>query len=192
MHRNPELPIAGQRVTLSRTESTEGIEMRYLMVGLALGALSAAAMAQESAWGFFGGPGMASGAGVQSSDGSQLLIKCDKPGKHSVFGVVVATTNLAAPLPATKFESQPVTVRMDSTAPWDENWRFNDKFAMAVDQGNVRSLTHLLQKMASAKTMTIQLKPLQHSIYYTSFNVSGAKAAIDKVYSDCGDTNPLS
>lgn len=165
--------------------------MRYWVVGAAVAALSVGAGAQNSAWGFFGGPGQASGAGVQATDGSQLLIKCDKPGKHSVFGVVVATTNLAAPLPATKFESQPVTVRMDTSAPWDENWRFNDKFAMAVDQGNVRSLTHLLEKMADAKTMTIQLKPLQHSIYHTSFNVEGAKAAIDKVYSDCGDTNPL-
>ena len=134
---------------------------------------------------------MGSGAGVQASDGSQLLIKCDKPGKHSVFGVVVATTNLAAPLPATKYESQPVTVRIDAAAPWDENWRFNDKFAMAVDQGNVRSLTHLLGKLATAKTLQIQLKPLNHSIYTTSFNVAGAKAAIDKVYADCGDTNPL-
>lgn len=165
--------------------------MRYWALGVALVVLSATATAQNSAWGYFGGPGMGSGAGVQAADGSQLLIKCDKPGKHSVYGVVVATTNLAAPLPGNRFESQPVTVRMDTGAPYDENWRFNDKFAMAVDQGNVRSLTTLLQKLAPAKTMTIQLKPLQHSIYNTSFNVTGAKAAIDKVYSDCGDVNPL-
>ncbi len=165
--------------------------MRYWALGVALAALSVGAAAQNSAWGFFGGPGMASGAGVQAADGSQLLIKCDKPGKRSVFAVVVATTNLAAPLPATKYESQPVTVRMDTGSPWDENWRFNDKFAMAVDQGNVRSLTHLLVKLADAKTMNIQLKPLNHSIYTTSFNVTGAKASIDKVYSDCADTNPL-
>ena len=128
---------------------------------------------------------------MQAGDGSQLLIKCDKPGKHSVFGVVVATTNLAAPLPANKYESQPVTVRMDTGSPYDENWRFNDKFAMAVDQGNVRSLTTLLGKLATAKTMDIQLKPLDHAVYTTKFNVTGAKAAIDKVYKDCGDTNPL-
>ena len=165
--------------------------MRYWTVGVVLVALSATATAQDSAWGYFGGAGAASGAGVQAPDGSQLLIKCDKPGKHSVFGVVVATTNLAAPLPATKYESQPVTVRMDTGSPYDENWRFNDKFAMAVDQGNVRSLTTLLGKLANAKTMAIQLKPLNHSVYSTTFNVAGAKAAIDKVYKDCGDINPL-
>jgi hypothetical protein len=165
--------------------------MRYWAFGVALVALSATATAQDSAWGYFGSAGAASGAGVQASDGSQLLIKCDKPGKHSVFGVVVATTNLAAPLPANKYESQPVTVRMDTGSPYDENWRFNDKFAMAVDQGNVRSLTTLLGKLANAKTMDIQLKPLNHSVYTTHFNVAGAKAAIDKVYKDCEDTNPL-
>jgi hypothetical protein len=165
--------------------------MRYWAFGVALAALSGTAIAQDSAWGYFGSAGAAAGAGVQASDGSQLLIKCDKPGKHSVIGVIVATTNLAAPLPAQKFESQPVTVRMDVGSPYDENWRFNDKFAMAVDQGNVRSLTRLLEKLSTAKTMDIQLKPLNHSIYSTSFKVAGAKDAISKVYSDCGDTNPL-
>jgi hypothetical protein len=165
--------------------------MRFWTIGAALLALSASATAQESAWGYFGSAGSGSGAGVQASDGSQLLIKCDKPGKHSVFGVVVATTNLAAPLPATKFESQPVSVRVDSSAPYQEFWRFNDKFALAVDQGNVRTLTTLLGKLANAKTVEFQLKPLNHSVYTTTFNVAGAKAAIDKVYKDCGDTNPL-
>jgi hypothetical protein len=149
------------------------------------------ASAQNSAWGFFGSPGQASGAGVQAADGSQLLIKCDKPGKRRVFAVVVATTNLARPLPNDQFESFPVTLRMDDKAAWDDNWRFNDKFAMAVDQGNTRSLTRLLDKLATAKIVDVRLKPVEHSIYNTKFNVAGAKAAIDKVYSDCGDTNPL-
>lgn len=165
--------------------------MRYLMFGVVLAVVSAAATGQSSAWGFFGGPGMASGAGVQASDGSQLLIKCDKPGKHNVFAVIVATTNQAAPLPANKYESQPVTLRMDTGAPWDDNWRFNDKFAMAVDQGTTRSLTRLLQKLADAKTVEVHLKPAAHPVYNTTFNVTGAKEAIAKVYSDCGDTNPL-
>lgn len=165
--------------------------MRYLMFGAALAALSAGAAAQNSAWGFFGGPGMASGAGVQAADGSQLLIKCDKPGKKQVFAVVVATTNQARPLPSNQYESFPVTLRMDDKAPWDDNWRFNDKFAMAVDQGNTRSLTRLLQQLADAKTVDVRLKPIEHSIYSTTFNVAGAREAVAKVYADCKDTNPL-
>jgi hypothetical protein len=165
--------------------------MRYWVLGVAAAALSVSATAQNSAWGFFGGPGMASGAGVQAADGSQLLIKCDKPGKKQVFAVVVATLNIAAPLPNNKYESQPVTLRMDEDAAWDDNWRFNDKFAMAVDQGNTRSLTRLLEQLADAKTVEVHLKPVAKSPYNTSFNVAGAREAINKVYSDCGDTNPL-
>lgn len=165
--------------------------MRYLMLGGALAALSAGAAAQNSAWGFFGGPGMASGAGVQAADGSQLLIKCDKPGKRQVFAVVVATTNQARPLPSNQYESFPVTLRMDDKPAWDDNWRFNDKFAMAVDQGNTRSLTRLLEQLADARSVAVRLKPIEHSIYNTSFDVAGAREAIAKVYSDCGDKNPL-
>ncbi len=165
--------------------------MRYLMFGVALAALSAAATAQDSAWGFFNGDKGGMGAGVQAADGSQLLIKCDKPGKHSVFAVVVSPLNIAAPLPANKFESGPVTLRMDDAAPWDDNWRFNDKFAMAVDQGNTRSLERLLDKLQSANTFDVHLKPVAKGEVHTTFTVTGAKGAIDKVYAGCKDENPL-
>ena len=165
--------------------------MRYLMLGAALAVLSAAATAQDSAWGFFNGANGSMGAGVQAADGSQLLIKCDKPGKHSVFAVVVSPLNLAPPLPPTKFESDPVTIRIDEAAPWDDNWRFNDKFAIAVDQGNTRTLSRLLQKLQTAKTFDIHMKPVGKGEVHTTFSVTGAKDAIDKVYAGCKDQNPL-
>ena len=62
---------------------------------------------------------------------------------------------------------------------------------MAVDQGNTRSLSRLLEQLADAKTVDVRLKPIEHSIYNTSFNVAGAREAIAKVYADCGDKNPL-
>lgn len=165
--------------------------MRYWIMGAALAALSVSAGAQTSAWGFFGGGNGAAGAGVQASDGSQFLIKCDKPGKRQVFAVVVSTLNLAPPVASNRYESDPVTVRMDQTAPYDDNWRFNDKFAMAVDQGNTRSLTRLLQRLSGASKMEIHLKPVGKGEVFTTFDVTGAKAAIDKVYADCKDVNPL-
>ena len=165
--------------------------MRYLALGVALVALSATATAEDSVWGFFNGDGGAMGAGVQAADGSQLLIKCDKTGKHQVFAVVVSPLNLAPPLPPNRYESDPVTLRMDDGAPWDDNWRFNDKFAMAVDQGNTRSLTRLLGKLQSAKTFDVHLKPVGKGEVHTTFNVAGAKDAIDKVYAGCKDDNPL-
>ena len=98
---------------------------------------------------------------------------------------------LAAPLPENRFESRAVTLRMDSNAPWDDNWRFNDKFAMAVDQGNDRQLTRLLQKLQGAKTFDIHMKPVGKGEVHTTFNVAGAKDAIGKVYAGCKDTSPI-
>jgi phosphoribosylformylglycinamidine (FGAM) synthase-like amidotransferase family enzyme len=166
--------------------------MRIWFYGIVLAALSASAGAQDSAWGYFdAGAGPASGAGVQAKDGSQLLIKCEKPGKHEVYVVIAATSNLAAPLPENRFESRAVTLRMDSNAPWDDNWRFNDKFAMAVDKGNDRSLTRLLAKLDGAKALQVQLRPFKAAPVLIDFNVSGSHDTIARVYQACQDDNPV-
>lgn len=163
--------------------------MRYLMFGIALAALSTAATAEDSAWGFFNG-GM--GAGVQAADGSQLLIKCDMPGKDSVYAVISAKESLAPPLPASRFESDPVTLRMDQNAPWTDNWRFNGNFALAVDKGNTRSLQRLLDKLQNATKFSFQSKqPKDQNIFSTSFNVTGTKDAVSRVFAACKDDNPL-
>lgn len=165
--------------------------MRYWVLGVVLTALSSGAMAQASAWGYFdAGAGPTSGAGVQAADGSQLMIKCEKPGKHEVYVVIAARSNLAAPLPENRFESRTVTLRMDSNAPWDDNWRFNDKFAMAVDKGNDRSLTRLLAKLDGAKALQVQLRPFKAAPVLIDFNVAGSHDAIAKVYQACQDDNP--
>jgi hypothetical protein len=165
--------------------------MRYWVFGAALAAISVGAAAQDSAWGYFdAGAGPASGAGVQAADGSQLLLKCEKAGKHEVYAVVAATSNLAAPLPENRFESRSVTLRMDTNAPWDDNWRFNDKFAMAVDKGNDRSLTRLIAKLDGAKALQVQLRPFKLTPVLINFNVAGAHDAIARVYEACKDDNP--
>jgi hypothetical protein len=164
--------------------------MRYWVVGVALAGLSAAGMAADSSWGYFE-DGTSFGAGVQSNDGSQLLLKCDKKGKHQVFAVVVSPVNLAPPLPASKYQSQPVEVRMDTNPPYKDDWRANDKFAMAVDQGNTRSLTRLLEKLDSAGKMELVLRPLKSTPTTLEFPVAGAHEAIAKVYQTCQDDNPL-
>ena len=165
--------------------------MRYLILGATLAAISAGATAQQSAWGYFdAGAGPTSGAGVQAADGSQLMIKCETPGKHEVYVVIAARSNLAAPLPENRFESRTVTLRMDSAAPWDDNWRFNDKFAMAVDKGNDRSLTRLLAKLDGAKSLQVQLRPFKAAPVLIDFNVTGSHDAIAKVYESCKDDNP--
>jgi hypothetical protein len=159
--------------------------------GLALAAASSAAVAQTSAWQFYQPEGGTLQAFVVSKGGEQFILKCDKPGKRKVFSVLVVNTNLVPPLPDDQFESGEVLVRFDQNAAWDDNWRFNDKFAMAVNQGNVRSLTRLLEKLDGASEMEVVLKPIQRSPTTASFNVAGSREAIEKVYASCKDELPL-
>src|SRR5688572_706200 len=95
----------------------EGRIMTKWIAGAALAALSAGAVAQappaDTKWGFYTPEGGTLQAGVVARDGSQLILKCDKPGRRKVYAVVVATRGLARPLPDDRFESFPVTVRTD-------------------------------------------------------------------------------
>ena len=59
----------------------------------------------------------------------------------------------------------------------------------AVAQAMPRAVD--LEQLADAKSVDVRLKPIEHSVYNTTFNVAGAREAIAKVYSDCGDTNPI-
>lgn len=173
--------------------------MKTWIAGAAFAALSAAVAAQAPAgppadtkWGFFTPEGGTLQAGVVAADGSQLILKCDKPGRRRVYAVVLATNSLAAPLPDNQFESFSVTVRIDQKPPFEDNWRFNDRFAMAMDQGNVRALTRLLGQLHDASTIELRFKPLNGSLTVVNFEVTGARDAIERVYASCDDTVPFS
>jgi hypothetical protein len=168
--------------------------MYKVIFGLAVAAVSVGALGQEqaSAWGYYEPQGGTLQAGVVGADGSQFILKCDKPGKRKVYAVVVATTSLARPLPDDRFESFPVTVRMDQNSPYEDNWRFNDKFAMAMDQGSTRALTRLLEQLDDASAMEVRFKPLNETQTVIRFNVAGAREAIQRVYASCRDDIPTS
>jgi len=170
--------------------------MTKWIAGAVLAALSAGAVAQappaNTKWGFYTPEGGTMQAGVVAADGSQLILKCDKPGNHQVYAVVVANTNLARVLSDDRFESYPVSLRFDSDAPWDDNWRFNDRFAMAVDKGNVRALTRLLEKLRNAEKLEVRLSPIGRLPVTINYDVTGAGDAIQRVFTSCRDTIPFS
>jgi hypothetical protein len=181
--------------------------MTKWIAGAALAALSAGAVAQappatpgavtqappaNTKWGFFTPEGGTLQAGVVAADGSQFILKCDKQGNRSVYAVVVAQTNLARVQSDDRFESFPVSVRMDGNPPYDDNWRFNDRFAMAVNKGNVRSLTRLLEKLHTADKMQIRLQPVLRGEVTINYDVTGARDAIERVFASCHDTLPFS
>jgi len=165
--------------------------MFRIITSLALAAVSTAAVAQTPTWQFYEPGNGTLQAFVVAKDGTQFIIKCDQPGKRRVFAVVVTNSSLAAALPDNKFESGPVTFRADAGAPQNDNWRYNDKFVMAVDQGNERSLTRLLEQLDGASALEVRLKPLGRSETGVDFEVAGARDAINKVYTTCKDQNPL-
>jgi len=188
---------------LSKQVVGEGRIMKKWIAGAAMAALSAGAVAQAPAdaskappantkWGFFEPDGGTLQAGVVAADGSQLILKCDKPGNRSVYAVIVANTNLARVQSDDRFESYPVVVRMDNDPPWDDNWRYNDRFVMAMDKGNVRSLTHFLEKLHKADRLEIRLQPVMRGEVTINYDVTGAADAIARVYASCRDTVPYS
>ncbi len=164
--------------------------MRYLLVAAALVTVSAAAQAQTSNWGAFSAEDGSSGVGVQASDGAQLLVKCDKPGRGQVYAIVVTPTPLVPPN-NTRFQMRPVELRFDDRAPIDDRWRFYEQSASAVNQSTENQLARLLPGMADATTFRIRLNPERARWVEATFEVSGAREAIGQVYESCQDTNPL-
>ena len=163
------------------------MRMRYWMIALAAVAVPAAVLAQ-SAWGSFQ-DGAGSGIGLQGSDGSQLLIKCDKPGKGSVYAMIVAPKRMVPP--SAKPVMRPVKFHADSGPVRDDRWRFFDATASAVDTTTEASLKRLFVDLPDAKTLFVTLDPGQMTPTDLSFEVAGARAAIGTVFDACKDVAPL-
>jgi hypothetical protein len=162
--------------------------MRFWPI-VAVLAVAAPASAQQGSWGAFQ-DGSGFGVGVQGADGNQLMLKCDKPGKGSVY-VAVATARAMVP-PAPSFVMRPVKFRYDDKPPFDDRWRFYTNTAAAVDKGAERSLTQFMLDLPTAKTVELLLywdtrNPVPIT---TKFDVTGAKTAIDQVFAKCQDTVP--
>lgn len=159
--------------------------MRYLSIGIALAALAGAAQAQSGNWGSF-----ENGVGVQGAGGAQLLLKCDKPGKGSVYATVVSPTKLVPP--SQTFVMRAVKMRFDGGAMKDDRWRFYETTAVAVNKTSEKSLGMLLAPLADAKKLELTLEPGgRDKPVDLSFDVGGARDAIGQVYTACKDTSPL-
>lgn len=165
--------------------------MRFKVLGLALAVLSSGAAAQEASdWAYFTGDDGLVQAGVQSSDGWQFLLKCDKPGKGSVYAVVVATKPLVV-TGSKNYQTRPAIVSADGGAPDAQVWRYVDQFAIAVDYQHDRNLTRTLQELDGKSTFDIELQPDLMTHVRSSFKIRGTREAAAKVFQSCKDTSPL-
>ena len=165
--------------------------MRSLALGISLAALAAAASAQEPAatWEFFEQDGGRNGALVKAADGSQLVLKCDKPGRREVHAIVLAPAEKLA-VPNDRPISRPITFRFDGGAPKTESWGFYEHHAIAQGKTSDRALARFIAGLRGTSNVTLRLDTGIGPDADLEFNVAGAEEAISRVYEACKDNKP--
>jgi len=163
--------------------------MRYLAPGALLAAVAGTAYGQATTWGTFES-GETRGVGIQAADGSQLLLKCDKPGRSEVYALVLTDKNLVEPF--STYVMRPIKVRVDETAPYEDNWRFYEHYIVAVNKGRERSLSRLLRDFGTGQKLELLLypDPRSRTPVTLKFDIAGAQEAITHVFEACNDTLP--
>lgn len=168
--------------------------MRYIAFGVALLAVGAATQAQAPGWNMYEAPGKGDfkpiQVFVQGTNGTQLIIKCDKPGQFETYAIVATQSALSASIQG-RFEIRPVRIRFDGGAAIDDTWRFSGSFASAFDDRSQRTMTRFVQKLVTASKVEIQLEPFRQAPVQASFDVANGKDAINQVYTSCKDKTPV-
>lgn len=162
--------------------------MHKLIFGATLVAIPVGAFPQDGNWGYYEPGDGTMQAGIAGGNGAQLILKCDKKGKDKVYAVIAVGTELAPAKGAAQFESRDVLLTYDGGSPADDQWRFNDRFAMAMNDHSVRAMDRFGGKLATAGKLDVILKPFRKAPVQVSFDVTGAKGALERVYAACGDT----
>jgi hypothetical protein len=170
--------------------------MKYSIVAFALAAASGAAVAQDSVapeqaspWEFFEEDGGRNGATVKAPDGSQLVLKCDKPGRREVHAIVLTAGDRLVP-PNNFPVSRGIAIQFDSDSPKTENWGFFERYAIAQGKTSDRALAHFVTALKDASQVRMRLDAAIGADVEMEFNVTGAGDAIAQVYQRCGDTVP--
>jgi hypothetical protein len=164
--------------------------MHRWIIGAVVAGLAAGAAAQDapSNWRYFEPEGAPIQAGVVNAKGEQLILKCDKPGKKSVYAVVVTPQRLVPPSRAPFV--LPTEVRFDENAPQDDNWRFYDMSAVAIDIRGQLALTRFMGGLPTASKVRLRMYVERGRTEEVSFDVAGAPEAIKRVYESCKDEVP--
>jgi len=168
--------------------------MRHSLAAILAVAASTAAVAQDqpaaqaSAWQNVE-QGDVKGAITQASDGSQLLIKCDKPGRREVHAMILSADKKLA-VPNDRPISRPIRFQFDNKAPATESWRFYEKRAEALGKTGDRALARFIADLRNASMLKMRLDTGIGPDVEIDFNVAGARDAISQVYTACGDSPP--
>ena len=164
--------------------------MRNWMIAIGVAAMAAGASAQEAAsnWRYFEPEGAPIQAGVVNAEGAQLILKCDKPGKKSVYAVMVNPGPLVPP--SSDPYILPTEVRFDENSPQEDRWRFYDQSAVAIDMRGQLALTRFMNGLPTASKVRLRMYVERGRTVEVSFDVAGAQDAIARVYASCEDEVP--
>ena len=164
--------------------------MRKWIIGIGIAAIAAGASAQNAAskWAYFEPEGQPIQAGVVNAQGAQLILKCDKPGKKSVYVVMVNPEPLVPP--ARDPYILPTEVRFDESAPQEDRWRFIGNSAMAMNARGQLALERFMDGLPSASKLRLRMYVERGRTIEVSFDVAGAQEAISRVYESCKDDLP--
>jgi hypothetical protein len=166
--------------------------MRYYLLAAGLLAAATTAQAQTSPWNFAQNDAAGGSliAFVEGTGGNQLVFKCDKPGKRSVYAMFSGDLKLGKPGP---IPSQRTTAyRFDNGPTKKDEWRYYEKIAVALHTARDRALIKLIENFDTAKEVELRLDPLEDAPFTSTFDISGAPEALARVYESCkDDTSPL-
>ena len=156
--------------------------MRNLVLGISMTALAAAASAQAPApapepaatWEFFEEDGGRNGALVKAADGSQLILKCDKPGRREVHAIVLAPSEKLA-VPNDRPISRPIRFQFDGGAPKTESWGFYEHHAIAQGKTSDRALARFIAGLRGTSDVKMRLDTGIGPDVDLEFGVAGSK-----------------
>ena len=164
--------------------------MRKWIIGIGAAAIAAGASAQDAAskWAYFEPEGQPMQAGVVNAEGAQLILKCDKPGKKSVYVVMVNPEPL---VPASRDPFiLPTEVRFDDGSPLEDRWRYYDQSAVAINMRGQNALDRFMTGLPSASKLRVRMYVERGRTIEVNFDVAGAQEAINRVYESCQDDAP--
>lgn len=152
----------------------------------AIMATAGAAQAQGgSAWGYFESDNAPLQAGVVSPEGGQLILKCDEPGDGSVFAVIVSPEQLRPS--TTRPQVRALWLQFDDGNREEVRWRYYERSVMALNTRRDRNLEPFLAEMVDADTLEVRFDPEDTQPFNITFNVTGARDAINRVFESCED-----
>ena len=160
------------------------------VIAVALAACAGMAQAQNtSTWAYFEPDDAPLQAGVVSPEGAQLILKCDEPGRRSVYAVIVSPTPLRGS--TTRPEVRSIWLTFDAGNRREFRWNYYESSVVAMNSRRDRNLAPFLHNLVEAEALEVRFDPEDAQPFNVDFAVTGARDAIDRVFESCEDESVL-